>query len=371
MKNLKLFPKTFLYTLALTLFIIVFVHGLIYFLAPRMQLEISTAGAMDGVVLSVNHMKFITEAIQKALPISLGCSLLISAICSLSFSKAISGPIKKISLSTEKMMKLDPAANCRINANDEIGILAQNVNKLYSDLFAAIENLEREKETARNMERSKVDFLRAASHELKTPVTALNAILENMILGVGKYRDYDMYLPKCKEISDNLSKMIYDILETSKINANNEKTETVDITDILEELCEPYRLIAAAHGISFSVDLSVRFNVCLPINQLKKALSNIIANAVKYTEAGKSVSVHTEDRDIVIENECAVISKEETERLFEPFYRIDFSRDKKTGGNGLGLYIVKTIFKYMNIGYSFEPAPDLSGMRFTVFLSNG
>ncbi len=70
MKNLKLFPKIFLYTLILTLFIIVFVHALIYFLAPRMQLEIS-ADSMDGVVLSVNHMKFITEAIRKALPISL------------------------------------------------------------------------------------------------------------------------------------------------------------------------------------------------------------------------------------------------------------------------------------------------------------
>ncbi len=367
MKNLKLFPKTFLYTLILTLFIIVFIHALIYFLAPRMQLEIS-ADSMDGVVLSVNHMKFITEAIRKALPISLVCSLLISVVCSLLFSKAIADPIKKISLSTEKMMELNPAAKCDIHSNNEIGILAQNVNKLYSDLLATIENLEREKNAVRDMERSKVDFLRAASHELKTPVTALNAILENMILGVGKYRDYDMYLPKCKEISDNLSKMIHDILETSKINSNSEKPETVNITDILEKLCEPYRLIAAAHGIAFSVNLSCQFNVCLPINQFKKALSNIIANAVQYTEVGGSVSIYTEDRNIIIENECAVIPKEETERLFEPFYRREFSHDKETGGNGLGLYIVKTIFIAMNIKYSFEPISDLSGMRFKVFL---
>ncbi len=367
MKNLKLFPKTFLYTLILTLFIVTVVHALIYFLAPRMQLEIS-ADSMDGVVLSVNHMKFITEAIRKALPISLICSLLISVICSLLFSKAIADPIKKISLSTEKMMKLNSAANCDIYTNDEIGILAQNVNKLYSDLLSTIESLEYEKNAVRDMEHSKVDFLRAASHELKTPVTALNAILENIILGVGKYRDYDMYLPKCKEISDNLSKMIHDILETSKINANNEKSESFNITDILKELCEPYKLIAAAHGIAFSVNLSCQFNVCLPINQFKKALSNIIANAVQYTEAGGSVSVYAEDRNIIIENECAVIPKKETEHLFEPFYRREFSRDKKTGGNGLGLYIVKTIFNAMNIKYSFEPIPDLSGMRFTVFL---
>lgn len=92
---------------------------------------------------------------------------------------------------------MDRAACCSIHTGDEIGTLAQNVNDLYSNLLSTIEHLEQEKDAARDMERAKVDFLRAASHELKTPVTALNATLENMILGIGKYQDYAVWLPEC------------------------------------------------------------------------------------------------------------------------------------------------------------------------------
>jgi len=186
MKRLKLFPKIFLYTMSIMLFVVVVTHGLIYLLAPQMQLALST---QDDVVVSIRQEQFVTEAVEKALPISLSCSLLISVVCSLLFSKAIADPIKKISASTEQMMKLDHGANCFIHTKDEIGTLAQNVNDLYSNLLSTIEHLEREKDAVRDMERAKVDFLRAASHELKTPVTALNATLENMILGVGKYQD--------------------------------------------------------------------------------------------------------------------------------------------------------------------------------------
>ncbi len=106
----------------------------------------------------------------------------------------------------------------------------------------------------------------------------------------------------------------------------------------------------------------------MSVNRFKKALSNIIANAVQYTESGRRVSVYADKRNIIIENECEIISKEEITRLFEPFYRSEFSRNTETGGNGLGLYIVKTILKSMNISYSFEPMTDFSGMKFTIYL---
>ena len=79
---------------------------------------------------------------------------------------------------------MDKTAACQIHSKDEIGVLANNVNSLYQNLLATIENLEIEKQRVREMEQSKVDFLRAASHELKTPLTALNATLENMVLGI-------------------------------------------------------------------------------------------------------------------------------------------------------------------------------------------
>ena len=106
----------------------------------------------------------------------------------------------------------------------------------------------------------------------------------------------------------------------------------------------------------------------MPIHEFSKALSNILGNAVGYTPNGKCVSVYLRDHMIVVENECTPISKEELPHLFEPFYRPDFSRSRETGGNGLGLYIVATIFRALNVPYSFTQMEQPQGMRFTIQL---
>ena len=252
----------------------------------------------------------------------------------------------------------------------QIGRLADNINDLYQSLLSTIESLEIEKQRVNESEKSKVDFLRAASHELKTPVTALNAILENMILGIGKYKDYDAYLPECKEITEHLAEMIHDILEASKadISAKSEAAASVDLSELLSSLCEPYGLIAKTRGITFSMDLSNGFSSVLPPRMFEKAISNIIANAVAYTETGKTISVYFDENHIMIENECVPIPTESLRHIFEPFYRPDFDRNRCEGGNGLGLYITDTFLKTMGIPYSFCPMEEPQGMRFTISL---
>lgn len=372
MKRLKLFPKTFFYTLALMVFVVVIAHILIYLLAPQRAMEITmtdtAANTAELITVGIGEEKIVMQAIQSALPLSLICCLVISVVCSLLFSKAIVAPIESISASTERMMKLDHVAKCPICSKDEIGLLAQNVNNLYSNFLSTIEHLEQEKNRVNEMERAKVDFLRAASHELKTPVTALNATLENMILGVGKYQDCATYLPECKEMVERLSKMIHEFLETSKLNSMTEQPTTVELPTLLKELCEPYQLIAAAHQISFSLSLPESFTATLPISSFSKAISNVLANAVAYTETGKTVTVFMDGRSLVIENECVPIQSSEIHRLFEPFYRPDYSRNRENGGNGLGLYIVDTLLTSMSISYSFTPMKSPPGMRFTIHL---
>lgn len=369
MKHLKLFPKIFLYTLGIMTFIVIVSHGLIYLLAPRMEFVLtSTEQVSEKVLVSVNEASFVTKAVTRALPVSLTCSLLISALCSFLLAKGIVGPIQTISASSERMMKLDKGARCAVYSKDEIGLLAKNINKLYSNLLSTIEDLEREKDAVRDMERAKVDFLRAASHELKTPVTALNATLENMILGVGKYRDYDTYLPECKEMVERLSEMIQEILETSRLNMTLEEATTFNLSDLVADLCQPYKMIAAAHQVSFVTGLPGECKVTLPASSFSKVVSNLLANAVAYTETGKGVQVYIHGRDLVIENECAPIPHDEIHRLFEPFYRPDFSRSRDSGGNGLGLYIVDTLLTAMNISYSFAPMKSPDGMKFTIHL---
>ena len=80
------------------------------------------------------------------------------------------------------------------------------------------------------------------------------------------------------------------------------------------------------------------------------------------------VSVYMEGRSLVVENECQPIPDDEIRRLFEPFYRTDFSRSRESGGNGLGLYIVDTLLTSMDVLYYFKPMKSPPGMCFIIQL---
>lgn len=273
-----------------------------------------------------------------------------------------------LSKSANQMLKLEPDAKAIVSSKDEIGALATDINNLYQSLLLTIRNLELEKEKVSLAEKEKIDFLRTASHELKTPVTELNATLENMILGIGEYRDYETYLPKCKEITEQLGDMIRDILNASRLQTqgNNEPCSNFSLRTLLTELCEPYRLIAEAKGIKFKIELSSDAFVYLPEGRLKKAISNILSNAVNYTEAGQSISVVFDKNKLSVSNECSVLPPEQLQHIFEPFYRPDLAHSQATGGNGLGLYIVQTILDKLRLKYQFVPMPNDRGMSFTI-----
>ena len=176
----------------------------------------------------------------------------------------------------------------------------------------------------------------------------------------------------CKEklANGNYHKMITEILDTSKLGTSidPEPPTTFDATTLLLPLCEQYQLIAQANGIIFKMALLNQFPVCLPPKMFSKAFSNILANAVSYTIPGGTISVYIDNRDLIIENECLPIAPEHLKKIFEPFYRPDYARNRKDGGNGLGLYIVASILNYLQLPYSFYPMKEPDGMRFTISL---
>ena len=192
-------------------------------------------------------------------------------------------------------------------------------------------------------------------------------MLENMILGIGKYKDRDTYLARCKDLTDRLAQMIKEILDTSRAEFAGEQERTdFLITDALEAVIEPYQIIAKARGISISVDASESFAVHLPQGMLEKAISNILANAVSYTKPDGMIIISCKGRQLIIENECIPIPSEHLTHIFEPFYRPDYGRDRGAGGNGLGLYLVATILKSLDISYKFIPSGDINGMSFQI-----
>lgn len=325
------------------------------------------AGSITAVV-SRQHIEDAVSAVLMILPFTAILCVVISVLFALAYSRMFTRPIQRISAATEKMRELEPDAHCPNDTQDELGMLADNVNSLYQTLLSTIQTLEQEIEKVQAADIQKSNFLRAASHELKTPVTAVSAMLENMILGIGKYKDRDTYLAKCKALTDRLAQMIKEILDASRAEFAGEQEQTdFLITDVLGTVMEPYQIIAKAKGIIFSIEESEAYTAHLPQGMIEKAISNILANAVSYTKPDGVIHISCKGQQLVIENECTPIPPEHLAHIFEPFYRPDYGRDRAAGGNGLGLYLVSTILKSLDISYSFTPSENIDGMSFQIF----
>lgn len=317
------------------------------------------------IVMDLESFTETRDVILKILPYSIFISLLIALIASYIYARKITTPIKEICDVTKKMENLNKEAFCKVETEDEIGILAANVNSLYENLLNTIVSLEEEIKNVSESEKIKVDFLRSASHELKTPLMSMYIMIENMLYDIGKYKNHYIYLEKCKDIVSELSKMVQEILDTSKLNIINNKNESVlDLGSLVQKNIEPYKLIAKSKKINIKMNLKESFNIKVDEKLFTKAISNIISNAVNYTDEGKKIRIYIKDKKLIIENDCKPISEEHLAHIFEAFYRVDFDRNKSSGGNGLGLYIVQQILKMYNLDYSFKSI--LTGMSFEV-----
>ena len=331
--------------------------------------KLKTKDNVDASIKVAMDLQYLQEArsvVFMILPYSIGISLIISLFASYIYTKKITKPIKQICDVTKEMQVLKEDAYCDINTGDEIELLATNINSLYKNLLDTIDSLKEEIENVSKSEKSKVDFLRSASHELKTPLMSIHIMLENMILNIGKYKNHDVYLPKCQEAVVNLSSMVQEILDTSRLNSLNGEKELkeVDLKILIESIIEPYKIIAKSKKINMNIDYSNSLNINTDKSMLKKALSNIISNAVNYTDNAKNINIYFEKNSLIIENECKPIEQNHLDHIFEAFYRAEFDRNKNTGGNGLGLYIVQQILKTLNISHSFESVQN--GMKFTI-----
>ena len=321
------------------------------------------------IVMDLESFTETRDIILKILPYSIFISLLIALIASYIYARKITTPIKEICDVTKEMENLNKRAFCKVETEDEIGILAYNINNLYENLLNTIVSLEEEIENVSKSEKIKVDFLRSASHELKTPLMSMHIMLENMILGVGKYKNHDIYLEKCKEVVNQLSKMVQEILDTSRLNTLDNKNEKIiDLSQIVNEIVDTYKLIAKSRQINININLKESFNIKVDEKLFTKAISNIISNAVNYTDEGKEIRIYIKNNKLIIENDCTPISNEHLEHIFEAFYRVEFDRNKSSGGNGLGLYIVQQILTITKLTYSFKPIKN--GMKFEIDFNN-
>lgn len=346
-------------------------HGIMWFVLPMVSVQ--PGGNMEEsslIVSELNNNVVMEDIAMKALPISILLCIIIASAFSYIWAKVTVKPIKYIVETTKRMSELEPNVKCVLHTGDEFQELSSNINSLYTDLFITIKELKEQIQEVKKTEQSKTDFLYAASHELKTPISACNAIIENMILKIGKYQNYEKYLPTCKSMLDEMATMIRDILDMSKLQNTSAQIvkNRVNINQLLDEIIVPYKIIAKTKEIDFIVDLDEEIVSFTNELLLKKAISNILSNAILYTEQQKKVELSLKKNCIIVSNECDVLDEKTLQQIFRPFFRVDTSRSREYGGNGLGLYIVDTILSALNISYTFLPNPQNTCMEFKIHL---
>ena len=288
------------------------------------------------------------------LPYSLLASFVLSLIASYLYARMISAPILEIKQMTKRMKRLDRTASLPIHSQDEIGVLKQQINDLYHHLLEVIDNLEQQKQENLKLEQMKVEFLRGASHELKTPLASLKIILENMRDKIGRYKDRDRYLLVSLDIVDEMNQIVLEILSLSSVKELGGDKEWIQLDDVVNRILTQNQVLVENRSLSIDNYLpttSIFMN--LPI--LKLVLSNIISNAVKHSDKGGVIRIGLENEgtDFVIENTS--VSKENISTK---------TQSKKEGG--LGLFVVKYLLEHEELSYRFEESS--TGRRFVMVL---
>ncbi|HKY68988.1 MAG TPA: ATP-binding protein, partial [Acidimicrobiales bacterium] len=200
----------------------------------------------------------------------------------------------------------------------------------------------------RRLENVRRDFVANISHELKTPVGALALLAETLM----DERDPEV-IPRLAERLANeafrVGNTIDDLLELSRLEvATGLATDEVGVAQFVGEAADRVRPAAEQRGITIDVEQApARLEVVGDRRQLVSAVTNLLDNAVKYSEPGSTVDVgaRTDGRwvDVTVRDRGIGIPRRDLERIFERFYRVDRARSRETGGTGLGLAIVRHV----------------------------
>ena len=243
-------------------------------------------------------------------------------------------------------MDLDAEVRLRVDSKDEIGDLKEQINSLYQHLLTVIADLHEKNESILQLEKMKVEFLRGASHELKTPLASLKILLENMQANIGRYKDRNYYLGVSLGIVDDLSHHVQQILSLSSVQELRDKKEEINLLEMTNLLLKDYDLLAKEREITVENQLTNQQTYLNP-SVLKLILSNLISNAVKHSIQGGYLKIGTEDDWFFIENTCTTEEQDKFEQSFT-------TSSRQSKGAGLGLFVVKSLLENEEIDYYFE-----------------
>lgn len=253
-------------------------------------------------------------------------------------SNMIIYPIKALNTATKQFSKGDLTSRAVVTTQDEVGELSHTFNSMADNIHEMISKLNYEKEKQKN-------FFDNFTHEIRTPLTTILGYTE-LLWKTNDEEVKDRSLYHIDSEGKRMLKMVESLLELSKLKKFDmeiNKQET-NIKQLIEEVCDSMHYKAKRYNISFRLKLDSAIHSVDP-DMFKQLVINIIDNSIKYSKSAFiDITLTKKDKlSLVIEDYGCGIDSKNLEKVFEPYYKVDKSRNSKIEGWGLGLSIVKEI----------------------------
>lgn len=332
--------------------------------SPVLDIPCVTAGApvydskgnITEAVLLHTPVEGISNAQNGGMIILVFCitaALVLAFVLSVLLVRHFISPLKKIGQAAEKVMQGDYSARTWVEQNDEIGLLAGNID----ELFVQLSNVERDRE---KLDKMRQDFVSNISHELRTPVTVLKGSLEVLEKGlITEPNEMQEYFHQMMADTVHLQRLVNDLLELSRLQNTNfqiQKTQ-LNLTDIIKDAIRSMQRIAQQKQVEIQLENQVG-NICLQgdYGRLRQMFVIILDNAVKFSPSNKKVMVNMFQKEhnyVISVSDCGPgIPPEDIPYVFDRFYKESSEQNKS--GSGLGLPIAKQIAERHNMTIECE-----------------
>ncbi|MFR3559563.1 MAG: sensor histidine kinase [Paraclostridium sordellii] len=298
-----------------------------------------------AVTMPIEHSQETIAIINKFNLILTSFSVIIIVILTFILSKKIINPLEKIKLLSRDIAKLNFRTE-KIKTSDEIEELADSVNQMSMSLQNAQNELNKRNENLKI-------FIGGASHELKTPI----ALIKAYAMGIQDGIDDGTYLDTIIEQSEKMNDIINNLLYLSKYEKRELKLENVNLKDLLEDTIKEYDVFIKSNGIEVNLNICKdKFIINTDKEGIKLVINNLISNAIKYTTDKKIYIDLNKNEKIYLDiyNKVNPNIEKELEKIWEPFYVLEKSRNKQLSGTGLGLSLVKEILDSHNLKYGIK-----------------
>ncbi|WFD11185.1 sensor histidine kinase [Tepidibacter hydrothermalis] len=313
------------------------------FLVAFIKKENSIVAIGDSIVHDNDTIKVVNKFNLYLTIISL--VLIIIVVCF--FSKRIIYPLENLKDLSKDISNLN-FRKINIKTNDEIEELGKSINIMS-------EKLKKSHDDLKNKNDSLKIFISNISHELKTPL----ALIKAYSMGLKDGLDDGSYIDTIINQTDDVSALIDSLLNLSRLEKDDINRSTFNIEELFTGILEKYNISIKNEDILISINKDKLYSkyTYADKEKIQIVLNNLISNAVKYTNDNK-INIKLENIDnkilFIIKNGIRNYNKEDINKIWEPFYVIEESRNKKLSGTGLGLAIVKEILEKHNLEYGYR-----------------